>query len=129
MSVEDRNIAELARDAAASISQLASDEMRLAAAEMHDSIEASTAGLRNLVIGAALLIPGIAVVLVAAAIGLRNLGAPDWAAFLAVGLAATAIGFLVMQSGKSGLNAEAFLPKKTFQNLRRDAQAVKGAIT
>lgn len=129
MTYQDKNIAELARDTAVCISQLAANEVRLAAAELQDSIEGSATRFRRMVVAAAFFVPGVSVALVALAIMIGNLGVPNWAAFLGVGIVSGAIGYFIMKSGRSTLKADLFFPKKTFENLRRDARAVKGALS
>lgn len=130
MSVHDKNIAELARDTAAGISSLAANEVRLAAAEVKESLETSAKGLRSAMIGAALLLPAATVGLIGLGFALASIdGVSDWLAFLIVAALAAAGGYAIMKSGKGALSPSALVPKKTVQNLRQDAQTIKEAAS
>lgn len=127
MDADDKNIAELARDTAIGISNLAANEVRLAAAELQDSIDGSAGRFRQIFYGATLFIPGVSVGLVGLASGIHELGVSIWIALTIVGAFAIGGGYAVMKSGKDAFSPEIFFPKKTLENLRKDARTIKDA--
>jgi hypothetical protein len=121
---EDKNIAQLARDAASDISSIAANEMRLATAELKENLSRAAKGVGESLAGAVLLIPACTVGLIAIGLGLGSIeGLADWLAMLIVAVIAGVAGFVMLRAGKGALGDIA--PRKTLENLRRDAKILK----
>jgi drug/metabolite transporter (DMT)-like permease len=125
----DRSIAQLARDAIADLGSIVSKEVRLGRAEVSEKVDRISSGLAGIAFGAALLIPGLTLILFAAANVLATIdGLTLWAAMLIVGVVATLLGYVMLSTGKRNVDPSKLAPKKTIRNVAKDAAAVKEAL-
>lgn len=128
MSPDDRNLAQLARDTASDLAAVASKEVRLATVEMQQNLAQAGKGFSEAALGAALMIPAATVALIGVAFALATIdGLADWAALIIVAVVAAIAGAIMMKAGKNALDLTRLAPRKTFENLRRDANALKDA--
>lgn len=125
----DRSIGALARDALSDLGAIISKEVRLGRAEVAEKVDRVADGISGIALGAALLIPGVTLVLFGAANGLATIdGVPLWAATLGVGVASLIVGYILYASGRSNIRPGALAPSKTVANVKADAAAVKGSL-
>jgi len=122
-----RSIPDIFADVVTQLTTLFGKEMALARAEVNDKISQAVGGLALVMIGAVLLIPAIVVLLGAAVAALENAGIAAAYSALMVGGVALLIGFILVLIGMSRLRAENLAPKRTFQQLQRDAAVAKVA--
>jgi hypothetical protein len=116
-----RSIPQLFTDVVNQFTSLLGHEMRLARAEFSENVSRLAIGLGFIIGGAVLLIPALVVLLEAAVAGLIEGGfAPYWAALI-VGGAALLIGIILLLIGISRIKPENLMPKKTVEQVRRDA--------
>lgn len=125
----DKSIGQLARDAVADLGSIVSKEVRLGRAEVADKVDRVASGISGIVYGAALLIPGITLILFGGANALASVaGVSLWVSMLAIGGASALIGYLLYRSGRSAISPAKLAPTKTVANLKRDAAAVKESL-
>lgn len=74
--------------------------------------------------GGVVMLAGLFVLLMAAVYGLATV-LPLWASALIVGGVVSIIGFIMLKSGQSKLNAESFKPERTARELQKDRDTVK----
>lgn len=131
MGAARRSITALARDAAIGLSSLAANEARLAAAELQENINGSASRLRTMIIGAALLIPGVVIGLAALAFAIYERGVSASAALGSVGAVAILGGLVFLKISEGAARATnswpGFFPGKTLNNLRKDIKTIKEA--
>lgn len=108
-------------------SALFSNELALLKAETTEAIDDLKAAVTSIALGGAVLILGIAFLLLSAVYGLGNVVDP-WLAALIVGGAVTLVGALMLASGRSKLDARNMVPSRTTESLRRDTELVKGVV-
>lgn len=129
MTVQDKSVAELAKDAMSDVSSIAQKEAQLARIEIKENIDTAMHGLSGMVSSVAILIPAITLVLMAIAFGIANIdGMATWASFAIVGVISGIVGYIALKSGRSAISPDALAPSKTAKNLRRDAQTLKEAL-
>lgn len=129
MTVEDKNLVGLAKDAVSDVSSIAQKEAQLARIEMKENIDAAVSGLAAMLASIAVLVPAMTLVLMALAFGLARIdGLSNWAAFAIVGVISGILGYAALKSGGSAITLDALTPSKTAKNLRRDAQTLKEAL-
>ena len=123
-----RSIPQIITDLVNRVTNLLTKEAELARTEMSEKISQAATGLAMVVIGAVLLIPALTVMLQAGVSALERAGfAPYWSALIAGG-AALLIGVILMLIGISRLKAENLMPRKTIEQLQRDASAAKEQV-
>ncbi len=129
MSMEDKHLTQLARDAAADISSIAEKEVRLARIEMQENIREAVNGVTEMISSLAILIPAVTIALAACGFGLATIdGVSTWGGLAIVAGVAAIAGFALLGAGKGSLKPGALFPTKTATNLRRDAKTVKEAV-
>lgn len=129
MTTHDRSLTDLVRDAANDFGRIAENELRLAKAEIQTNVRGAINGLTEMVIAAALLIPGVTVLLVAIAYGLmEGAGMEPWLAFGIVAIVATLVGAALALQARRKIGVRQLTPDHTVSNLRRDARAVREAV-
>jgi membrane protein implicated in regulation of membrane protease activity len=118
--------ATLIGDALAHASSLVRSEVDLARAELQQNLTQAAAAIGML--AGALVIAVTALNVLAAAIvtGLADAGMdPGWAAFV-VGAVLAAIAAGLAWKGASDLKLSSLAPNRTVENVRRDAEAIRG---
>lgn len=119
----DKPLAALFSDLTRDVVDLVRQEIALARAEMSTKIGHAQAALTSVAIGAAILLAGLFIILLAVVNGVEMLLPPSvapWLAPLIVGLVVSVIGFVLVKGGSSKLTAENLMPNKTMDSLKRD---------
>jgi len=117
-----RTLTELISDLWRESFTLVRAETELAKAEISEKVSEAKTGLVSLAIGGAVTFAGFMVLLWAAVSGLA-LAMPDspvWMPPLIVGAVVLIIGLLLLNKGRSNLDAKHFTPSRTADSLRRD---------
>ena len=119
-----QSLAGLLRTLASDVSTLLTKEVALAKAEVRAAAAQTKAGVASMAGGAALTFAGVIILLLAPMYGLA-LVMPLWLSALIVGGIALGIGVAMLKAGQSKVEPEAFVPHRTAENLKKDAQHVK----
>lgn len=120
------SLPELVEDAFGHAAGMVRDEVRLARAELLDGIRTIQGGALSAALGAVLLIPGLTLVLYAAAFGMATAGwVPAWAGALIVGAIATIIGLAMIMTGKSKIDPSQLSTPRAKQEAERTADLAK----
>jgi hypothetical protein len=124
-SRSDRSLGELLGSLTSQLGQLIHQEVELARTEI--TANAVRTGKNASLIGAggAVAYGGFLVLLAAAVALLATLGLDLWLAALIVGAVVVGIGLLLVQRGRSQLDAGSLAPTTTIESLKEDAELVK----
>ena len=126
MADPERSIAELLRQLVDDGNHLVRGEIRLAKAEVRDTIAAAARGAGGIGLGATLLLGAVLTLLGAAVAFLAPVVGIGWAAVI-VGVAALAVGGGLIAGGIKTLQASRVLPARTVRSVKRDAARIAGA--
>lgn len=119
----DKSLAALLSDLTRDMVDLVRQEIALARAEMSTKIGGAQAALTSVAIGAAILLAGLFIILLAVVKGVEMILPPSvapWLAPLIVGAVVVVIGYVMLKGGSSKLTAENLMPNKTMDSLKRD---------
>jgi hypothetical protein len=119
---EERSLGELFAELASETSTLVRQEMDLAKTEMTHKATKVGKDIGQLAVGGAIAYAGLLAILAAIIAGLYALGLPLWGAALLVGVVVIAIGYLLIQRGRSALANESLAPRETIESLKEDAE-------
>ena len=103
------------------VSTLFRQEVALAKSEVTEAFSEAKVAAISMASGGAVMFAGVLVLLAAAVLALRLVVA-DWLAALIVGGIVTAIGYLMIHSGKKKLEPSTFKPERTQHSLRQDKE-------
>jgi Putative Actinobacterial Holin-X, holin superfamily III len=117
----DRSVAELLSDFANEIGTLIRQEIALFKAEFGEKLGRTGMGVAAIAAGGLVAFSGWLAVIAAAILGLCNVLSP-WLAALLVGVVVIAIGAALLWFGKSRLDADALVPRRTLNSLRADEE-------
>ncbi|MAW84994.1 MAG: hypothetical protein CMJ42_00550 [Phyllobacteriaceae bacterium] len=117
----------LVGDVLESLTGLVRSEINLARAEADENMRRAAMALGFLVAALVLFLTALNVLAAAVAAGLAELGIDAGWAALIVGVVTALIGWALMQKGLNDLKMSRLAPSRTAENVKRDAQAVKGA--
>lgn len=120
----DRSIAALLSDLAGETILLLRQELALFKAEFHEKLGRAGQGATALGAGAAIAYSGW-LALVAAMILALALVLPAWLAATIVGVVIIAVGGILLLIGRSRLNTENLVPRRTLRTLREDEEWLK----
>jgi hypothetical protein len=123
-----RPVAALLSDFANETSTLLSQELALFKAELQEKLGRLGQGAGALAAGGLIAFSGWLVLLAAAVLGLGNVVAP-WLAALIVGLAVLLVGAVLLLFGKSRLNADGLVPRRTLDTLRQDQAWIRDQVS
>lgn len=107
---------------------LVRQEVALARAEMSKKISSAQAGLTSVAIGAAILMAGLFIVLLAVVNMVAMLLPPDlapWLAPLIVGAVVALIGYGMLKGGSHKLQPKNLVPERTMHSFKRDKVLVE----
>lgn len=124
----EKTLPALLSDLTRDVVDLVRQEIALARSELSTKIAHAQAALTSVAIGAAILLAGLFIILQAVVKGVEMIlpaSVAPWLAPLIVGLAISAIGFVLLKGGTSKLTAENLLPHKTMDSLKRDKNLVE----
>jgi len=124
----DRSVAGLLSDLANETGTLLRQEIALFKAEIGEKLGSLGVGAGAMAAGGLVAFSGWLALIAAAVLGLSNALAP-WLAALIVGIVVIAIGAGLLLFGKSRLNADALVPRRTLNSLREDEEWVREQIS
>jgi xanthine/uracil permease len=107
---------------------LVRQEIALGRAEISQKISTAQNGVTSVAIGAAVVLAGLFIILLAAVSGLAMFLPPDlapWLAPLIVGAVVAIIGYAMLKAGSSKLKPENLMPHRTVDSLVRDKNVAK----
>ncbi len=117
------SITGLLRQLTQEVTSLFTKEVALAKAEASESLQTAKRGVAAIATGAAVLMAGLIVLLLAAVWALATIIAL-WLSALIVGGVVAVIGFAMVQGGKKKLEPDALRPERTINQLNKDQAAV-----
>ena len=104
-------------------------EFRLAKAELAEKVARAGAGLSLVMIGGVLMTAALFLLLQALVLGLIAAGVSPVVATLIVAAATIGIGLGFVMTGRKQLSAEALVPDRTLNDIKRDTALVKEKLT
>jgi hypothetical protein len=128
MQVVNRSIGELLTDLTLNLRTLVRQELALARAELTQNLTRTGRSAVLIGVGAAVAWAGALTMVAGICLALVALGLPPVAAAFSVGIALLLVGGLVMRSGKSGLTANAVVPRATVATIKDNAQFFRGQL-
>lgn len=112
----------------AGMGRLVQGELRLARAEVADSLRDMVGGVAKLVVAAVIALVALNVLAGAAIAALAMTGmGPVWAALI-VGLVLAVVALGLGLAGRAALRLDALRPDRTLRSLRRDADALESGL-
>lgn len=127
-SEESQPLAELIGRLSNDLRLLAKEETALAKRELGERLDEAKRQATTLALGASAVAGGALVLLAAAVLGLALI-VPAWLAALVVGVVAVGGGGLLVMTGKARLSRVRVTPEQALKGLRRDVDAIKGALS
>jgi hypothetical protein len=128
-TIDTRSVPELLADGLTQFSKLISNEVQLAKAEMSAKVTQAIMAAAFLAIAGLMAIPVLVLLLIAFAAWLIEMGWSDPVAYLAAAVFGLVASGILAWIGMNRLKASNLTPDRTLEQLRRDAQAVKGAAS
>jgi Putative Actinobacterial Holin-X, holin superfamily III len=123
-----RPIAELLSDLANETGTLVSQEIALFKAELQEKAATLGIGAGALAAGGLIAFSGWLALLAAAILGLSYV-LPPWLSALIIGAVVVALGGGLVLFGKSRLNADALVPRRTLDSLRADQAWIRDQVS
>jgi hypothetical protein len=124
----NRSFPDLIADLFGQLTHLFRKEIELARTEVSENVSSAISGLVMIIAGAVLLIPALVILLQGGVSTLIERGfEAHWAALI-VGGATLLIGIILAMIGVSRLKAENLVPKRTIEQLQRDAAVAKEQV-
>jgi Putative Actinobacterial Holin-X, holin superfamily III len=123
-----RPVSALLSDLASETGTLVRQEIALFKAELHEKLARLGQGAGSLAAGGLIAFSGWLVLLAAAVLGLSNAVAP-WLAALIIGLVVLVLGAALLWFGKSRLDADALVPRRTLNSLREDEAWIRDQVS
>jgi membrane protein implicated in regulation of membrane protease activity len=124
-----RTVPELISHALSQVSRLIRDEIQLAKAEISNNLTQAAVGVGMLAGGAVMMIAVLVLWLLAMAAWFVQLGLSPPIAYLLAGVAGAVIAGILAWLGMSRLKPENLTPRRTIEQLQRDAAVVKEHVT
>ena len=109
------------------LAKLVGMEIRLARAEVGESIARLKGGVGAIAFGGGVLFAGFMVLLAAAVLWLSQFVLP-WLAALIVGGVVALIGMVMVQTGKKRFEGDAFIPERTLDSLQKDQEMIRSRL-
>lgn len=119
----------LVADAISHLSKLIETEIRLVKTEMSEKISAAVRAVVILVASAILLVAALFLLLQGVVDLLVYFGMQPFAAAFVVGIVIALIGVIAIWIALRSLTAEQMAPKRTFNQLGKDATVIKDQVT
>lgn len=123
-----RPVAALLSDLAAETSTLVRQEIALFKAELSEKLTRMGVGAAALAAGGVIAFSGWLALLAAAILGLSHVLTP-WLSALIIGVLVLALGAALALFGKSRLNADALVPRRTLNSLREDEAWIRDQVS
>ena len=124
-----RTVPELISHALSQVSRLIRDEIQLAKAEISNNLTQAAVGVGMLAGGAVMMIAVLVLWLLAMAAWFVQLGLSPPIAYLLAGFAGAVIAGIMAWLGMNRLKPENLTPRRTIEQLQRDAAVVKEHVT
>lgn len=124
----NRSIIDLFGDLVDQMSTLFRQEIQLAKTEMAEKTNQAAGAAAQVAIGGVFLLAALIFLLHGVVAWLAHLGLePRWG-FLAVALLVGVVGYLLLNRGKNELKAASLTPRRTTEQLQRDAAVVREQV-
>ncbi len=123
-----RSVTELFGDLASQVSALFRKEVQLARAEVGEKIGEAGGSIGFLAAGGIMALAALIVLLFALVAGLVEMGMKAWLAGLIVGVVVALAGYALVRTGLSRLKASNLTPRRTAEQLSRDAAVAKETV-
>lgn len=127
-TVPNRSVLDLFTQLVDNMSFLFRKEIELAKAEMSEKASEVGAGAAKAAIGGVLMIPAIVMLLWAVVAWLETIDIPIRWGTLIVGVIVALIGFMLLKSGMNAASTANLKPRRTANQLQRDAAVVKEQV-
>jgi len=124
----ERSVAGLLSDLAGETGMLVRQEIALFKTELREKLGMLGLGAGAIAAGGLVAFSGWLVLLAAAVLGLSNLVAP-WLAALIVGIVVLALGGGLLFFGKSRLDPDSLVPRRTLNSLREDEAWIREQVS
>jgi hypothetical protein len=124
----NRSVLDLFTQLVDNMSFLFRKEIELAKAEMSEKAGEVGAGAAKAAVGGVLMIPAIVMLLWAVVAWLETIDIPIRWGTLIVGVIVALIGFMLLKSGMNAASAANLKPRRTANQLQRDAAVVKEQV-
>lgn len=124
----DRSVAALLSDLASETATLVRQEIALFKAELREKLARVGQGVGAIAAGGLVAFSGWLVLLAAAVLGLSNVVEP-WLAALIVGVVVLVLGAGLLFFGKSRLDADALVLRRTINSLRDDEAWIRDQLS
>jgi putative superfamily III holin-X len=124
----ERSVAGLLSDLANETGTLLRQEIALFKAEIGEKLGSAGMGAGAIAAGGLIAFSGWLALVAAAILGLSNALAP-WLSALIIGIVVIALGAAALLYGKSRLNADALVPRRTLNSLREDEEWIREQIS
>ena len=126
MAEQDRSLGELLSELSRETGLLVRKEVELATSEMTAKGKKAAGHAGTAAAGGALVHAGLLVLLGALVVGLVQLGLQPWLAAVLVAVATMALGYVVINRGRSGLRRMSLVPRQTIETLKETAAWTTG---
>lgn len=125
----NRSVPDIIADLFQQLTHLFRKELQLARTEMSEKVGQAIGGVVMLLVGAVMLIPALVILLEAVASAIAELTTlePYWASAI-VGGATLLIGVVLALVGMNRLKADNLTPKRTLEQLHRDAAVAREQV-
>ena len=124
----NRPFGDVIADLLSQVTRLFRKEIELARTEVSTNVSSAISGLVMIIAGAVLLIPALVILLQSGVSALISEGfEPHWAALI-VGGATLLVGLILAMIGVSKLKADKLVPRRTIEQLQRDAAVAKDQV-
>jgi hypothetical protein len=124
----NRPVAALLSDLAGETSLLVRQEIALFKAELNEKLARAGLGAGALAAGGLIAFSGWLALMAAAILGLSYALAP-WLSALIIGVFVVALGAALALFGKSRVNADALVPRRTLNSLREDEAWIRDQVS
>ena len=121
MPEQDRSLKELLSELSRETGTLVRKEVELATTELASKGKEAAGYGATVAAGGALVHAGLLVLLGAIVVGLTQLGMTAWLAAVIVAVATMVIGYVLINSGRSGLRRVSLVPRQTIETLKETA--------
>lgn len=125
-SRDQRSFGDLFGSLTSQLGQLIHKEVELARTEITSTAIRTGKNASLIGVGAAVVYGGFLALVIAAIALLVTLGLAAWVAALIVGVVLLAAGYLLIQRGRSQLEAGSLAPTRTIETLKDDAELMRG---
>ena len=122
---DERTLGEMFAELSRETRTLVQQELQLAKTELTEKASRMGKGAGLIVGGGLIAYGGLLAIIAAMVLIMIALGVPPWAAALVGGVIAAGIGYLLIRSGLAALKPKEFMPRKTIDTLKEDAQWLK----